>query len=351
MTPNPVDFCIAQDMVAVRADPAKVYPRYLFAALRSDRVQRAISNMHVGTLIPHFKKGDFDKLLIPMPARHVQEFLGDAYFEFSAKIELNRRLNETLEAIARAIFKSWFVDFDPVRAKASGEPPEAICRRLGLTPDLLALFPDHLVESELGEIPEGWATGTIADHCYLNAKSWTERTLPFKVHYVDLANVKNGVVSQAQIFSPSNAPSRARRILRAGDTIVGTVRPGNRSFALIGGGSLQLTGSTGFAVLTPKRFELRELVYFLATSEENIARLSHLADGAAYPAVRADVVTAEACVVPLPVVIDAFHDVVSAMVAQQIANQATDNTLAAIRDSLLSKVLCGELRVPLEGAV
>ena len=73
------------------------------------------------------------------------------------KIELNRRMNETLEAIARAIFKSWFVDFDPVRAKASGEPPESICRRLGLTPDLLALFPDRLVDSELGEIPEGWA--------------------------------------------------------------------------------------------------------------------------------------------------------------------------------------------------
>src|SRR5262249_42933719 len=68
----------------------------------------------------------------------------------------NGRMNETLEAIARAIFKSWFVDFDPVRAKASGEPPESICRRLHLTPDLLALFPDRLQESELGEIPEGW---------------------------------------------------------------------------------------------------------------------------------------------------------------------------------------------------
>src|SRR6266700_4395550 len=67
MTPNPVSFCIAQDMVAVRADPKKVYPRYLFALLRSPTVQTHIGNMHVGTLIPHFKKGDFDKLLLPVP--------------------------------------------------------------------------------------------------------------------------------------------------------------------------------------------------------------------------------------------------------------------------------------------
>lgn len=85
------------------------------------------------------------------------------------KIELNRRTNETLETIARAKFKSWFVDFDPVRAKASGEPPESICRRLWLTPDLLALFPDRFVNSELGEIPEEWKTAPLAKLAtYLN---------------------------------------------------------------------------------------------------------------------------------------------------------------------------------------
>jgi len=111
MTPDPVSFCIAQDMVAVRADPKKVYPKYLFALLRSAQVQAQIGNMHVGTLIPHFKKGDFDKLLLPVPtSRKIQETIGDGYFELSAKIELNRRMNATLEAMARALFQSWFVD-------------------------------------------------------------------------------------------------------------------------------------------------------------------------------------------------------------------------------------------------
>jgi type I restriction enzyme S subunit len=123
LTPDPVPFCIAQDMVAVRADPKKVYPPFLFAALRSDAVQNAISNMHVGTLIPHFKKGDFNKLLIPLPDTRIQRYAGDLYLLLSKKIDQNRRMNETLEAMARAIFKDWFVDFGPTRAKMEGRVP------------------------------------------------------------------------------------------------------------------------------------------------------------------------------------------------------------------------------------
>jgi len=92
VVPDPVDFCIAQDMVAVRADRSKVHPRYLFAALRSPDVQAQISTMHVGTMIPHFKKGDFGRLMIPMLDESAQKFVGDLYFELSSKIESNNRL-------------------------------------------------------------------------------------------------------------------------------------------------------------------------------------------------------------------------------------------------------------------
>ena len=76
--PDPVDFCIAQDMVAVRADPKKIYPKYLFAVLRSSVVQSQIDNMHVGTMIPHFKKGDFGKLRIPVLRSNSQRVIGDS---------------------------------------------------------------------------------------------------------------------------------------------------------------------------------------------------------------------------------------------------------------------------------
>jgi type I restriction enzyme, S subunit len=118
LAPNPVNFCIAQDMVAVRVDESKVDPKYLFALLRSNKVQRLIEQLHVGSLIPHFKKGDFDKLLLPVPNRSLQNAIGSIYFQFSRKIELNLRMNKTLEEISRAIFNSWFADLNSSPADA-----------------------------------------------------------------------------------------------------------------------------------------------------------------------------------------------------------------------------------------
>ncbi len=183
--PDPINFCIAQDMVAIRADVTKVYPKYLFALLRSDQAQQKILNMHVGTLIPHFKKGDFGNLYLDIPEDfEYQKQVGDAYFSFCEKIQLNRQINQTLEQIAQAIFKSWFVDFDPVKAKIqarqNNRDPEraAMCTISGKTDEQLnalseeqrqqlaataALFPDALEDSELGEIPRGWETSTIGD--------------------------------------------------------------------------------------------------------------------------------------------------------------------------------------------
>src|SRR5690606_240624 len=119
---------------------------------------------------------------------------------------------------------------------------------------------------------------------------WSKKNAPQEIEYVDLANTKLGTIESAARLSWSEAPSRAQRILRTGDTIVGTVRPGNGSYSLIAEDGLP--GSTGFAVLRPKQSAYRELVFLAATSAESIERLSHLADGAAYPAVRPDVVSA-----------------------------------------------------------
>jgi type I restriction enzyme, S subunit len=337
---------ISQALLILRPNAKKILPEFLYYFLTSPKGFYELINASHGAVQQNIAPRDVvEKILVPTPVTNEQKNIVRVLKSLDDKIELNRRMNETLEAIARALFKSWFVDFDPVRAKMSGEPPESICQRLGLTPDLLALFPDRLVDSELGEIPEGWTVGTIDDHCYLNAKSWTAKTIPEEVYYVDLANVKNGMISEVQIFSSKIAPSRARRVLRAGDTIVGTVRPGNRSFALIGEGGPALTGSTGFAVLSPKRHELRELVFFLATSDENIDRLSRLADGAAYPAVRPEVVMAGSCIVPDRSVINAFHAATESMIDYKIANRVNSDALSAVRDALLPKLLAGEVRV------
>ena len=93
LVPDPVDFCIAQDMIALRADESKIYPKYLFAVLRSREIQQQIYNTNVGDVIPHFKKQFLDQLLIPIPERSIQESIGDLYYVLSLKAERNKKIN------------------------------------------------------------------------------------------------------------------------------------------------------------------------------------------------------------------------------------------------------------------
>jgi type I restriction enzyme S subunit len=338
--PDPVDFCIAQDMVSVRADPKKVYPKYLFAALRSSVVQVQIDNMHVGTMIPHFKKGDFGKLNIPIPSAAAQRDIGDFYFALTERIALLRETNATLEAIAQALFKSWFVDFDPVRAKMEGRAPE------GMDEATAALFPDALEESELGWVPKGWRIGTLADVAALNAQSLSMRSPPPEIDYIDLAGVKANVFDVPQCYSFADAPSRARRVLQEGDCIVGTVRPGNRSFGFIATAQNYLTGSTGFAVLSPKQRWMTAFTYLCATRDENIDRLASLADGGAYPAVRPDVVASTPCTLPPDEVMKVFDSAARPLLDAIGANSEQAQTLATLRDTLLPRLISGQLRLP-----
>jgi type I restriction enzyme, S subunit len=110
LVPDPVDFAIAQDMVALRPDESIIDPLFLFAVLRSEDVQIQIKNLDVSGVIPHFKKSDFDKLMLPYPDKGTQKIVGEFYYTISKKIDLLHRQNKTLEALAKTIFRQWFVE-------------------------------------------------------------------------------------------------------------------------------------------------------------------------------------------------------------------------------------------------
>jgi len=230
-------------------------------------------------------------------------------------------------------FKDWFVDFGPTRAKAEGLPPY-------LVPELWELFPDALDDEDK---PMGWEDGTLADIAQLNPDVWGSKNTPSSVEYVDLANTKWGEIEKTQLFSWDEAPSRARRILYLGDTIIGTVRPGNGSFALVGRNGL--TGSTGFAVLRPHCHEYREAVYIAATSQETIETLSHLADGAAYPAVRPETIASQHLIVPNQDCLKTFSAKTSPLFDSILKNREESHTLSQTRDLLLPKLMSGEIRL------
>ncbi|MFC3124346.1 restriction endonuclease subunit S [Pseudoroseomonas globiformis] len=303
--------------------------RFLFYAIN----QADIAGYVTGSTIPKLSQGSLNRIQIPCPPIDEQRGIVAILGALDDKIDLNRRMNETLEAMARAIFKDWFVEFGPIRAKMDGRPPY-------LAPDLWALFPDRLDDE--GK-PKGWAQGSLHQYATLNAETWTQSAYPESVEYVDLSGTKWGYVQETSVFSRQEAPSRAQRILRAGDTIVGTVRPGNGSFALIGRDGF--TGSTGFAALRPKSQFCRELVYLAATAEDNIERLAHLADGGAYPAVRPDVVANTEVWHVNEATLRAFHHLTAPLLDQFLHHHKESRTLAATRDLLLPKLMSGEVRV------
>ena len=192
-------------------------------------------------------------------------------------------------------------------------------------------------------MPKGWRVGNLNALADLNPESWTAKRHPDRVLYVDLANTKAGQIDEYNEFSFEDSPSRARRVLRCGDVIVGTVRPGNRSFARIATDIAGLTGSTGFAVLRSREVVDQALVYMAATNDEAIDRLSHLADGGAYPAVRPEVVGSTPLVIATEEIRNSFGDITNPLFASIGANQERMTQLASLRDTLLPRLISGQL--------
>lgn len=324
-----------QACCAMIVDPKQADFRYLFYQLIAARP--FLKRLATGAAQQNLSGQLIRSMQLPFPPLKEQQAIAYILGTLDDKIELNRRMNQTLEAMARAIFKSWFVDFDPVRAKAAGQQPP------GLAPHIAELFPNSFEYSEMGEIPSGWAVGTLANFAMLNPESWSRRTVPEQIEYVELSTTKWGRIESTAKYLWKDAPSRAQRVLRPGDTIVGTVRPGNGSYALIT--EEGLTGSTGFAVLRPRRPEFQEFIYLAATAAENIKRLAHLADGGAYPAVRPEIVAATEVVWPTDPVIERFSKAVEPLISKIAANVRQSRTLAALRDILLPKLISGEVSV------
>ena len=307
-------------------------PRFLYYLLHFDNAN--LSEFAAGTTQKNLLLKDIRSFEVKVPPLREQHAIAHILGTLDDKIELNRRMNQTLEAMARVVFQDWFVDFGPVRAKLEGQDPY-------LPQDLWGMFPDDLEDSELGEIPEGWEVMPLSKVSDVNPESWSSKNRPNGVEYVDLANTKWGVIESTQYFPWNEAPSRARRVLRPGDTLVGTVRPANGSYSFVGNDGL--TGSTGFAVLRPSHRRYRELVYLSASAPDNIDWLAHLADGAAYPAVRPETVGETKIAIPTSdtKVLDWFSKTIGPVLDKVETNKTESQSLAAQRDALLPELVPG----------
>ncbi len=287
-----------------------VYPPFLRWLVQGPAWWRQIELfLNVGAVFDSLKCADVPDFRLPIPPLAEQRRIAEILGALDDKIELNRRMTETLEATARTLFRSWFVDFDSRQVSGADD----------------------------------WVDGTLEDLADLNPEVWPSRDRPSVLRYVDLSSTKWGRIGAVTDYPAYEAPSRAQRVLRPGDTIVGTVRPGNGSYALVTRDGL--TGSTGFAHLRPKRPRDAAFVYLAATARANIDSLAHLADGGAYPAVRPALVAATPVVVPDDRTLQAFSVAASPLLERAAVALEESEILAAMRDALLPRLLSGAFKV------
>ena len=339
MIPPGFRCCLGRRMGLLRARPGAVDERFLLYAYLGPKFQRTLRSRTIhGSTVDRIPLTDLSAFPIEIPSRITeQRAIAQVLGSLDDKIELNRRMKETLEDIARALFKSWFVDFDPVRAKAEG-------RDTGLPGRVADLFPDSFEESELGEIPKGWQVKLLPDVIAVNpARALHKGDI---APYLDMANMPT------RGHTPDVVVDRAfgsgMRFMN-GDTLVARITPclenGKTAFVDFLAKGQVGWGSTEYIVLHPKSPLPVEFAYCLARGAgfrdfavQSMTGSSGRQRGPAESLDHYQIAT------PRPEIAAHFGRTARLLFARASAGACESRTLASLRDALLPKLVSGEVR-------
>jgi len=321
---------LTQDTVKLKPKGADVPLDYLYWLLRTPQYRRYCGAHATGTTNLGLAREDFLAFPAPEPTPNQRKIVG-TLGALDAKIELNRRMNETLEAMARALFKSWFVDFDPVRAKAE-------CRNAGLPKPIANLFPDSFEDSALGEIPKGWPCSTVGKHFKLTmgqsppGSTYNESGdgLPFFQGRTDFGFR----FPSRRVFC--TVPTRLAEV---GDTLVSVRAPvGDVNIAIepcaVGRGVAAVRHCSGSRSFT---------YHAMHNLGEHFDKFE--GEGTVFGSINKTDFERLPFVVPPKVVLDCFERLASSIDDRVESNEVESRTLATLRDTLLPKLIGGELRV------
>jgi type I restriction enzyme S subunit len=346
---------VNQHVAIVRPDPTILDPFFLRYYLISPSMQlKLLSWAGSGGTRKALTKGMIEALEISVPSTEEQRAIAAVLGAFDDKIELNRRMNATLEAMARALFKSWFVDFDPVRAKMEGRPT-------GLLPEIDALFPDALVDSAVGEIPRGWEVIGFGDLLLDNIGGDWGKEEPDHNHTEAVAIVRGTDIPELRVGGVGKVPTRyttskklERRRLKDGDIVIevsggSPTQPTGRSM-LIHQSTLDRFPNEVVCASFCRRFRPidRETGTFAALHLEYLYEsggtweYQHQSTGIANFQTTHFLETEQVAKPPNAIQIT-FHQLTDPLLRKVAGNQSL--TLSALRDLLLPKLMSGEVRL------
>lgn len=334
-------YMLSTSLMKLTCNAELVDPLFVFYFFRSAAGRHALleHSSTVGTPGIGQPLTSLRSIQVPIPPLPEQLAIAHILGTLDDKIELNRRMSETLEAMARALFKSWFVDFDPVRAKAEG-------RDLGLPKPLADRFPARLVDSELGEIPEGWEVAPLTGAVEVNPTRSLRNGVA--APYLDMANMPTHGHSADDVVDREFGSGM--RFVN-GDTLVARITPclenGKTAFVDFLQDGKVGWGSTEYIVLRPKPPLPEEYAYCLARSAEfREFAIQSMTGTSGRQRVPAESLAHFRVAVPPKPIAEAFGRAVKPRFARASAAVRESRTLAALRDALLPKLISGELRAP-----
>lgn len=285
--------------------------------------------------VPGVNRNHLHEAKIRLPPVAMQSRIAEFLGSVDDKIELNRKMNETLEQMARAIFKSWFIDFDPVHAKRQGKKP------FGMDDATAALFPDSFEQSESGEIPKGWRIGHLGDLLVPFRQSVSAAQIKRGTPYIGLEHMPRGSINLHDWAMGDDVGSQ-KTTFSKGDILFGRLRP---YFKKVGIAHVDGIASTDVIVLRPSRTNFFGIGTMSVSSDACIEFANARSGGTRMPRVSAEDLLDFPVVIPCDATSQIFNDHISlAIKLFENANEES-RTLAQTRDLLLPRLLSGELTI------
>jgi type I restriction enzyme S subunit len=324
-------------------DANRLDASFLYTFLAWSDSRQTIEALGYGSAQPNVSPSLIHKVEMPLPPLAEQKAIAGVLGALDDKIELNRRMNATLESLARALFQSWFVDFDPVRAKLDGRKPP------GLDPATAALFPAAFQDSDLGHIPKGWSVRAVGEvvtcvgggtpstaepkywedgrHHWTTPKDFSSLQSPIllgtdrKLTDAGIAKISSGLLPAGTLLLSSRAPVGYMAIT-----------------------AMPVAINQGFIAM--KCNDVASNFFMLNWCQTNMAEIESRATGTTFPEISKQNFRPILAVVPSRELMGTFTGEVAPLYAQITANLQQSRTLAALRDALLPRLLSGEIRVP-----
>lgn len=330
---------INSGMVILRPVASQIIPRYLYLFLRSNLFKEQVLSLRSGSAQPQLPIRDMHRIEMPLPSLAVQNEIVCILGALDDRIALLRETNPTLEAIAQAMFKSWFVDFDPVRAKMEGRAPE------GMDEATAALFPDSFEESELGLVPKGWRVGALQECCLRVESGGTPKRTVIQYWNGDISWLSSGEVRNPIVFATKEAitdlglKESSAKLWPVGTTVVAMYGATAGEVCVLANPS---TANQACCGLIP-RLNNRVFLFFYARRERG--SLAAKSSGSAQQNLNKGLVANHPVIIPSDEILASYESVAGALLDDWIENERQAKMLADLRDTLLPRLISGQLRL------